>query len=84
MARPRGVGASGTITSMSKVQISLDDETFERLKSLAASSHASPEETAARAVREAVSDATGESTQVDSLLSEMLDRYGSVFHRLAQ
>ena len=67
---------------MPKVQISLDDETFERLESLAASSQASPEETAARSVREAVSDATA--TQMDSLVSEMLDRYGSVFHRLAQ
>lgn len=69
---------------MPKVQISLDDETFERLKSLAAGSQASPEETAARAVREAVSNATGGSTQVDSLVSEMLEKYGSVFHRLAQ
>ena len=68
---------------MPQIQISLDDDTYERLKTLAADTNASPEETAAQAVRDIVTREPGD-RDVDSLVGELLEKYGSVFHRLAQ
>lgn len=71
------------IEVMPQLRISLDDETYKRLKSLAADSNTSPEETAARAVRDVLAQDPHDGG-IEVLVGELLDKYGSVFHRLAQ
>ena len=68
---------------MTTISVSLDDETYARLKAAAEAEGIAVEELAADAVRSQYRPAAI-STEVAGIIERQIEQYRDVFHRLAQ
>lgn len=68
---------------MTTLRITLDDETFERLKELAARANQPIEIAVEETLRDVMSQSS-EAAEIDAIAARLVKRYASLFHRLAQ